>query len=105
MTEHIVMTIRSQTATKYGKYRVVLVMKDARDRVCWMTQKQLDAINGAFYRQEIEYGKRWSNKHRQIIGVFDGDRYCYCKTIVNKDADIRVFKRPRDYDLSDLLED
>ena len=105
MEEHIIMTIRSRAATKYGKFRVVLAMHDAKDRACWMTQKQLDALSGAFLQQEMMFGKLWSNQHRQIVGVFDGEHYCYCKSKVNQDADKRTFKHPPNYDLSDLLEE
>lgn len=94
MEEKIITTIRDFCWTKYDKYRVVLGIHYEKDQVFWLTEKQMGALRMAFR------GSDYSDKHRQIIGVFKGKYYLFCK--VKKLKPERWFKTPKPQNLSDL---
>lgn len=94
--EGVIHTIRESTWTRYNKYRVVLAIRDDVDRVCWMSEKQMAQLETAFGEN------MYSNKHRLVVGVFEDNRYCYCKKEFHNKK--REFKKPIQYDVSDLWE-
>ncbi len=97
MWNGIIHTVKESIWTKYNKYRVVLSIRGEKDMVCWLSEKQMTHLWLAFGDQE------YSNKHRRVIGFFDGSRYCYCRTEIGKRPK-REFHRPPQRDVSDLWE-
>lgn len=90
-----ILGVRKATWTKYNKYRVELQVYGEKDRVFWLSQKQMDKLNSELAADPS------SRKGNRLIGVLDDGRYCYCYRAKEK----REFIRPRDYDLSDLVEE
>lgn len=92
-----ILGVRKATWTRYGKYRVTLQVYGEKDRVFWLTQKQMDKLDGELAADPT------SRKGNRLMGVLDDGHYCYCYR--DRGQEKREFNRPKDYDLSDLVEE
>lgn len=92
--------ISKQHVTKLNKYVVEIGMDGEPKERLWLTQKQMFNLASCF--EETSNG--YSNKDISVVGVFnDNGYYAYAKVVRHKRE--KMFKVPKEHDLSDLLDD
>jgi hypothetical protein len=64
--------------TESGKYVADLNLMDHPQRTCWLSNKQATQLNKCFGNDD------YSSKRKEVIGIFDGDRFVWCTALTPK---------------------